>query len=230
MICLLQGCSSEGNVGIGTPTPTAKLDVTGQVKIQDGTQGASKILTSDANGLASWQELVPYSKSATNASTLLGLTNTGTGKAGEFVISNASNSNNALNAITNGTGNTLYATNSSSTVAAARLVNSTNLGNAVEIEGGIKVSGTNKAAFKITTNTAGGGNTSGNILTIPNTTLANNINDILIVTHNYSPNNTYLNKACGVFWNNITSNWAIYLEDTSAMPHNVTFNVLVIKQ
>ncbi|HOY31636.1 MAG TPA: hypothetical protein PKW80_07125 [Bacteroidales bacterium] len=45
----------QGNVGIGTSTPAAKLDVTGQIKITDGTQGAHKVLTSDANGLASWQ-------------------------------------------------------------------------------------------------------------------------------------------------------------------------------
>jgi hypothetical protein len=44
-----------GRVGIGTNTPTTKLDVAGNVKIADGTQGANKILTSDANGVASWQ-------------------------------------------------------------------------------------------------------------------------------------------------------------------------------
>jgi len=46
-----------GNVGIGTGTsaPAAKLDVAGAIKIADGTQGAGKILTSDAAGLASWQ-------------------------------------------------------------------------------------------------------------------------------------------------------------------------------
>eukprot|EP01029_Cantina_marsupialis_P010377 TRINITY_DN2364_c0_g1_i3.p1 TRINITY_DN2364_c0_g1~~TRINITY_DN2364_c0_g1_i3.p1 ORF type:complete len:1659 (+),score=294.90 TRINITY_DN2364_c0_g1_i3:313-5289(+) len=46
---------SGGNVGIGTTTPGAKLEVTGQVKITGGTPGANKVLTSDANGLASWQ-------------------------------------------------------------------------------------------------------------------------------------------------------------------------------
>jgi hypothetical protein len=45
----------NGNVGIGTNTPAAKLDVIGNVKITDGTQGAGKLLTSDANGLATWQ-------------------------------------------------------------------------------------------------------------------------------------------------------------------------------
>ncbi|RYE21678.1 MAG: hypothetical protein EOP51_15050 [Sphingobacteriales bacterium] len=44
-----------GNVGIGNPNPTAKLDVAGNVKIADGTQGAGKVLTSDASGNASWQ-------------------------------------------------------------------------------------------------------------------------------------------------------------------------------
>jgi hypothetical protein len=47
--------TSSGNVGIGTMSPTAKLEVNGQVKITDGSQGAAKVLTSDASGLASWQ-------------------------------------------------------------------------------------------------------------------------------------------------------------------------------
>ncbi|MHB0995732.1 MAG: beta strand repeat-containing protein, partial [Elusimicrobiales bacterium] len=46
--------STAGGVGIGTQAPAAKLDVAGNVKIADGTQGAGKVLTSDANGLASW--------------------------------------------------------------------------------------------------------------------------------------------------------------------------------
>ena len=44
----------SGNVGISTLTPTAKLHVAGTVKIVDGTQGAGKVLTSNASGLASW--------------------------------------------------------------------------------------------------------------------------------------------------------------------------------
>ena len=46
---------TDGNVGIGTASPAAKLDIAGKIKIADGTQGANKVLTSDASGLASWQ-------------------------------------------------------------------------------------------------------------------------------------------------------------------------------
>ncbi|MCP4125093.1 MAG: hypothetical protein GY751_25440, partial [Bacteroidetes bacterium] len=46
---------NAADVGIGTSAPDAKLHVVGDVKIVDGTQGAGKVLTSDAAGLASWQ-------------------------------------------------------------------------------------------------------------------------------------------------------------------------------
>ncbi len=50
---------ATGSVAIGGVSPAAKLDITGNVKIADGTQGTGKILTSDANGLATWQMIVP---------------------------------------------------------------------------------------------------------------------------------------------------------------------------
>jgi hypothetical protein len=46
---------TSGNVGIGTASPAAKLDINGTLKYTDGNQAANKILTSDANGNASWQ-------------------------------------------------------------------------------------------------------------------------------------------------------------------------------
>ena len=49
---------SSGNMGIGTPSPGAKLEVAGQVKITGGTPGLGKILTSDATGLATWTGVV----------------------------------------------------------------------------------------------------------------------------------------------------------------------------
>lgn len=51
--------SSAGYVGIGTTSPGAKLEVNGQVKITGGSPGANKVLTSDANGLATWSSSVP---------------------------------------------------------------------------------------------------------------------------------------------------------------------------
>lgn len=47
--------TKSGKVGIGTLVPGARLDVLGNVKIADGTQGVGKILTSDAAGVGSWQ-------------------------------------------------------------------------------------------------------------------------------------------------------------------------------
>ena len=46
----------NGNVGIGTSNPGAKLEIAGQIKITGGIPGVGKVLTTtDASGLASWQ-------------------------------------------------------------------------------------------------------------------------------------------------------------------------------
>lgn len=45
---------ATGNVGIGSTTPTAKLDVNGQIRMQGGVPGAGKIMSSDATGIGSW--------------------------------------------------------------------------------------------------------------------------------------------------------------------------------
>ena len=42
------------NVGIGTNSPQARLDVNGSFKLSNGSQGSGKVLTSDANGNATW--------------------------------------------------------------------------------------------------------------------------------------------------------------------------------
>ncbi len=45
----------NGNVGVGVLDPSTKLEVDGQVKITGGSPGLGKVLTSDDNGLASWE-------------------------------------------------------------------------------------------------------------------------------------------------------------------------------
>ena len=44
----------KGNVGIGTASPVASLDVRGSIRINDGTQGSGNIFTTDGTGLGYW--------------------------------------------------------------------------------------------------------------------------------------------------------------------------------
>lgn len=46
---------TAGKVGIGTSSPSQALHIAGSIKMVDGNQGANKVLTSDANGVGSWQ-------------------------------------------------------------------------------------------------------------------------------------------------------------------------------
>lgn len=50
----LMRIKGTGNVGIGTNNPVQKLDISGKIKITDGSQGVGKVLSSDANGVATW--------------------------------------------------------------------------------------------------------------------------------------------------------------------------------
>ena len=47
----------SGSVGVNTTSPDTNLHVAGSIKITGGNPGDGKVLTSDANGLASWQTI-----------------------------------------------------------------------------------------------------------------------------------------------------------------------------
>lgn len=61
----------NGNVAIGDINPLQKLDIDGQICIRGGNPGTGKVLTSDANGTASWttRTLAPTVSSSISGST-----------------------------------------------------------------------------------------------------------------------------------------------------------------
>ena len=92
---LLQWGVNDGNVGIGTETPTEKLHVDGTVlitdtlTIADGSENSGYILTSDAAGNATWQDPTAYGEMGFGDSTrTIALT--------QNVFSVVTNSNNTL--------------------------------------------------------------------------------------------------------------------------------------
>ena len=91
---------ATGNVGIGTISPTAKLEVAGQVKISGGTPGAGKVLTSDATGLATWQTPVSGGSSQwTTTGTDISNNNTGNVGIGNTNVNNTAYGHGGTNKI-----------------------------------------------------------------------------------------------------------------------------------
>ena len=57
---------SSGNIGIGTSSPSAKLQINGSLMIKDGTQSNNYVLTSDGAGLATWTDLTSLPSNGDN--------------------------------------------------------------------------------------------------------------------------------------------------------------------
>ncbi|WP_294309442.1 hypothetical protein [Chryseobacterium sp. sg2396] len=93
--------TAEGRLGLGTITPTTRLElsngnINGAIKITDGTQGTGKVLTSDANGLGTWQNIPAWAttgNSGTDATAINapGTKFIGTTDAHSFVIKTNNN-------------------------------------------------------------------------------------------------------------------------------------------
>lgn len=84
-----------GNIGIGTNIPGAKLHIaSGTLRYVNGTQGAGKILQSDANGNATWVAGGGGSTGATGATGVTGAT----GATGITGVTGATGSNGATGA------------------------------------------------------------------------------------------------------------------------------------
>ena len=80
--------TNNGNLGIGTTTPTAQLHTTGSVLFAGaGTPGAGKVLTSDASGNATWQNAVGSTSVSTKTANF---TLTSADNAGFIVVNSAS--------------------------------------------------------------------------------------------------------------------------------------------
>jgi hypothetical protein len=95
-------------------------------------------------------------------------------------------------------------------------------GNALQVENGfIKVAGSTRTAFQHTT-------TAGNV--VNNYTLLNYTNqqatDIVMVIPVYT--SAYVNSPLGVWF--FEGTWRIFRQDQAAMPANIIFNIIVIKQ
>lgn len=49
--------NTTGNLGLNDPNPTEKLSIVGRIKMNDPSKGINKVLTSDANGVGTWQNV-----------------------------------------------------------------------------------------------------------------------------------------------------------------------------
>jgi hypothetical protein len=95
---------ANGNMGINTKSPSQKLDIIGKIKITDSSQGAGKVLTSDANGVGTWQSFAIDTNATWNtAGNYLGTNNKFLGSIDNYPISFKQNNKpmGSFNTITN---------------------------------------------------------------------------------------------------------------------------------
>ena len=95
-IVLGSSANTNNKVGIGTNSPDERLHVAGSVKIVDGTQANGYVLTSDANGKASWKNPVDSNSygeiyKTSNSALAIGAITLGTSGLSQGTTLNATN-------------------------------------------------------------------------------------------------------------------------------------------
>jgi hypothetical protein len=119
-----------------------------------------------------------------------------------------------------------------------KAVASTGAGAAVEIDGAIKVSGSNPAAFEHTVVTSGpsqntcpgAGPVLAHSATYLNVTDSNALVFITPVNQTVGTAITYYPGSAPAWCPGVTNRWAIYTLDGSAIPNGTKFNVLVVSR
>ena len=122
--------TDEGRVGINTLSPTAVLDVNGSLRIRGTNPGAGKVLTSDANGLASWQTsaaglTLPYAGSMSAFGDAFTITKSGFGSA---IKIEGDNSTTLYSLNTGATGSAALFSSNTTTGTSSPVVDMTNYG------------------------------------------------------------------------------------------------------
>jgi len=86
---------TNNRIGMGTATPQTQLHLTGQIRIDGGVPGAGKVLTSDANGLATWEvnqaQNIYTANGTTGAGRTVGVTDTLNFDSNTLVIDGTNN-------------------------------------------------------------------------------------------------------------------------------------------
>ncbi len=207
----LMRIQGNGNVGIGTSNPTnAKLEIIG-----GSSRGFQSYSVSEmgVRGLSDSNFGILGESSSSDG--VRGISATSSG------VNGVSTSGIGVRGDT-GDNQAFYGNNNSISNPTARFDNQTVGGNALHVQGGIKVSGTKPAAFSVSTT-----NSVSSIVISPTNTLANAATDLLFITR-ASDSGLGTNASYFAQWNG--SGWEIRRENNATIGSGITINVLVIKQ
>jgi hypothetical protein len=205
----LMRIQGNGNVGIGTSNATdAKLQIIG-----GSSRGLQSSSTAEMGVRGLSDSNYGVSGESQSSTGVYGESQTGRG------VSGVSNSGIAVAAFST-SNQAFYGNNNSVSNPTARFDNQAAGGNALHVQGGIKVSGSSPAALRLETNT--------DVFSLPvPTTSANAQTDLLFVTRATGiaggTSTAYYAK-----WDGAT--WEIRREDNGTITAGTNINVLVIKQ